>query len=296
MRALPPLSALKAFEATARTGSVTRAAEELHRTHGAVSRQLRVLQEHAGVKLFEKEGTGLTLSEHGQALYAVVQPVFDSLELGYRRVLQQARRPGLHVACSATFAMRWLVPHLADFYRLRPDIHIHLSMMLAQEMRADGADLFIAWDLAAYAQEDRARAITLAPMIIAPVCSPSYQPGKQGSVRISHEFIPRAWDQWKGVAGHEPRWAREITFPHSHLCIEAAIAGLGVALVAQRVIRKELEENLLVAPYGYTQMPGALMAVPAAGRVLSTDAEIFASWLRAEFSREDDSLATRQKR
>ena len=91
MRNLPPMSTLRAFEATARTGSVTRAAEELFRTHGAISRQLRQLQEHAGVELFERDGTGVRLNEHGRAFHDVVRVAFDQLEQGYARVLDQAR-------------------------------------------------------------------------------------------------------------------------------------------------------------------------------------------------------------
>ena len=134
-RQLPPLSALRAFEATARLGSVTRAAEELGRTHGAVSRQIRTLQDHAGLPLFDKAGTGLKLNPQGEALRQVAAEVLDGLEAGWRRVLEDARGAGLHVACSATFAMRWLVPHLAGFYRRHPDVRVRLSMTSAREIR-----------------------------------------------------------------------------------------------------------------------------------------------------------------
>lgn len=112
---LPPLFSLRAFEATARLGSVTRAADELGRTHGAVSRQIRALQDHAGLALFDKAGTGLRLNAHGEKLRDVVAGALASLEQGWTRVLEEAQGQSLHVACSATFAMRWLVPHLAGF-------------------------------------------------------------------------------------------------------------------------------------------------------------------------------------
>ena len=89
-RRLPPLSTLRAFEATARLGSVTRAAGELGRTHGAVSRQIRALQDHAGLPLFEKAGTGLRLNAHGQALQAIVTGAFDTLEQGWSRLQDEA--------------------------------------------------------------------------------------------------------------------------------------------------------------------------------------------------------------
>ncbi|WP_408588819.1 LysR family transcriptional regulator [Paraburkholderia tropica] len=164
VRSLPPLSALRAFESTARNQSVTKAAGELCRTHGAVSRQLKLLQSHIGAPLFSREGTGIRLNQTGHALYLLASSVFEQLEHGYARVRDQARQSGLHVACSATFAMRWLVPNLADFYRAEPDIRIRLSMTSAREIRTEGADLVIAWDLTSYSESDRERAIRLAPV------------------------------------------------------------------------------------------------------------------------------------
>ncbi len=279
MRSLPPMSTLRAFEATARTGSVTRAAEELFRTHGAVSRQLRQLQEHAGVELFERDGTGVRLNEHGRAFYDVVRAVFDQLEQGYGRVLDQARGPTLHVACSATFAMRWLVPELVDFYRVRPDIRIRLSMTSAREMRTEGADLVIAWDLSSYPATDRQRAIPLAPVTFGPVCTPANARKLAKGQRITHDFTSSAWDQWEAKTGHRIAPNTGLTFPHTHLCIQAALAGLGVALIEQRLIRAELDAGTLVAPYGFTGFDGGLMAVPAE-RQIHADVAAFVEWLR----------------
>lgn len=279
MRNLPPLSALRAFEATARTGSVTRAAEELCRTHGAVSRQLRQLQEHAGCALFEREGTGIRLNAHGHALHEVARSVFEQLEQGYGRVIDQARGPTLHVACSATFAMRWLVPALVDFYRVRPDIRIRLSMTSAREIRTEGADVLIAWDLTSYPAADRQRAIALAPVQFGPVCAPAYRKSVKAGTRITHDFTSSAWDQWEALSGKRIAPMAGPTFPHTHLCIQAALAGLGVALIERRLVRDELENGLLLAPYGFTAFPHGLMAVPAA-RTLPRDTEVFIDWLR----------------
>src|ERR1700743_611741 len=97
-RRLPPLSTLRAFEATARLGSVTRA--------GAVSRKIRALQDPAGVALFEKAGTGLRLNAHGRELQVIVAGALNTLEQGWSRLGDGGSGPSLHVACSATFAMR----------------------------------------------------------------------------------------------------------------------------------------------------------------------------------------------
>lgn len=289
MRTLPPMSTLRAFEATARTGSVTRAAEELCRTHGAVSRQLRQLQDHAGVELFERDGTGVRLNDHGQAFHAVVRAVFDQLEQGYGRVLDQARGPTLHVACSATFAMRWLVPELADFYRVRPDIRLRLSMTSAREMRTEGADVVIAWDLSSYPTADRQRALFLAPVLFGAVCTPAHAQRIATGVRITHDFTSSAWDQWEAKTGRRiapdnaGNGGNGLAFPHTHLCIQAALAGLGVALVEQRLVRSELDTGALVAPFGFTAFDGGLMAVPAERQArvgMQADIAAFVDWLR----------------
>lgn len=280
MRSLPPMSTLRAFEATARTGSVTRAAEELCRTHGAVSRQLRQLQEHAGVELFERDGTGVRLNEHGRAFHDVMRAVFDQLEQGYARVLDQARGPTLHVACSATFAMRWLVPEMSDFYRVRPDIRIRLSMTSAREMRTEGADVVIAWDLSSYPRADRQRAIWLAPVAFGPVCALAVARRIARGARIAHDFTSSAWDQWEAKTGKRIASGSALTFPHTHLCIQAALSGLGVALIEQRLIQAELAAGTLVAPFGFTAFEGGLMAVPAA-RQVRADMAGFVDWMRA---------------
>jgi len=280
MRRLPPLALLRAFEATARHESVTKAADELFRTHGAVSRQLKLLQEHFGAPLFDKEGTGLKLNKHGKALYALVSTVFEQLENGYSKVRDQVERPGLHVACSATFAMRWLVPNLADFYRARPDIRIRLSMTSAREIRTEGADLVIAWDLTSYPEQDRERAIRLAPVAFGPVCTPAYKPSAAAGIRLTHDFTSSAWTHWDQTSDDRIGAGGQITFPHTHLCIEAALSGLGVALIERRLVRKELIDGQLVAPWGFVELPFGLMALPAAGRELPEDLDTFTSWLQ----------------
>lgn len=281
MRQLPPLSAVRAFEAIARTGSVTRAGQELCRSHGAVSRHLKLLQEHAGVPLFDKDGTGLKLTPAGATFYASVRASFDQLESAYERLGREALGPGLHVACSATFAMRWLVPQLAVFYREHPDIRIRLSMTSAREMRNEGADLLLAWDLSGYTDADRRRALTLAPVRFGAVCTPAYaRRAAADRVRIAHEYTSSAWNQWESLTGEPAAAAGQLAFPHTHLCIEAALSGLGVALVEKRLISRELEDGALVAPFGFVAFDGGLRALPAASRGLSGQAGEFVAWLR----------------
>ncbi|WNJ92823.1 LysR substrate-binding domain-containing protein [Bosea sp. 685] len=268
---------------------MTRAAEELGRTHGAVSRQLRSLQEQAGLPLFDKAGTGLALNQHGAALQEVVAGALDDLEQGWLRVLHEAHGPSLHVACSATFAMRWLVPHLAGFYRLHPEVRVRLSMTSARDIRHQGADLVLAWDRLSYPARDQARAIRIGSIAFGPVCAPGYPVARDGSrltyaTRIAHDFTTRAWTDWEQESGLTVAHEAELRFPHTHLCIEAALAGLGVALVEQRMVRDDLATARLVAPCGFLPFEDGLAVVPASERAMSRAAQAFLAWITTELA------------
>ncbi|MDD2018028.1 LysR substrate-binding domain-containing protein, partial [Pseudomonas putida] len=213
--------------------------------------------------------------------YAATRSAFDQLERAYENLGNSAAGPGVHVACSATFAMRWLVPQLAVFYRLHPDIRIRLSMTSAREIRNEGADVLVAWDMSHYTEADRRRAIFLAPVNFAAVCVPAcarLAPEKQA--RIAHGYTSSAWDQWEAKTGKPVARGDVLEFPHTHLCIEAALSGLGVALVETRLIARELAEGSLVAPYGSVEFDDGLRALPAAGRRMNGQAEAFLAWLR----------------
>ncbi|WP_052213757.1 LysR substrate-binding domain-containing protein [Belnapia sp. F-4-1] len=284
-RGLPPLAALRAFEATARLGSVTRAAEELGRTHGAVSRQIQALQEAAGLPLFDKAGTGLRLNAEGEALRRTVAAALDGLEAGWMALRETAGGPSLHVACSASFAMRWLVPRLPGFYRAQPALRLRLSMTTARALRHEGADLVIAWNRGHYPPGEQARAIPLGPIAFGPVCAPDYPveagPGcLAAGTRIAHEHIDRAWPIWAQRAGRVLDCRDELRFPHTHLCIEAALAGLGIALVEQRLVREELASGRLLAPCDFVPFPEGLAALPTSPRATSPAARAFVDWLR----------------
>jgi len=291
-RRLPPLFSLRAFEAAARLGSITRAADELGRTHGAVSRQIRVLQDHAGLALFDKAGTGIRLNAHGEKLREVVAGALASLEQGWGRVLEEAQGQSLHVACSATFAMRWLVPHLAGFYRQHPDVRIRLSMTSAQEIRNQGADLLLAWDRLSYPAQDQAEAIRIADVAFGPVCAPGYGFKVKGNhltcaTWIVHDYTQRAWTVWQENSGFTASHETELRFPHTHLCIEAALSGLGVALVESRMVREDLGAGRLIAPCGFVAFEDGLAIVPTSDRASSPAAKAFIAWITQELGSDE---------
>jgi DNA-binding transcriptional LysR family regulator len=292
-RQLPPLSSLRAFEAVARLGSVSRAAEELGRTHGAVSKQLRALHGHAGVALFEKVGTGLRANATGQALAAAVGEALDRLAGAYEEVVRDARAPGLQVACSVTFAMGWLAPRLPGFAQRCPDVRLRLTMTSAREMREErDADLVILWDRGGYPAADQARAIRLADTRFGLVAAPGYPvaaagPGKLNApCRIVHDHTTRAWDRWSELSGLAVTTPTTVSFPHTHLCLGAAVAGMGVAIAEERLAAGDIAAGRLVAPAGFTTFPDGFAALPHRTRPRSRQAEAFLAWLGEELSAE----------
>src|SRR5439155_22982499 len=121
VRRLPPLNALKAFEAVARSNSVPRAAEELSVTQGAVSQQVKALEATLGVKLFSRERQRLVITEAGRDYLAVVRDAFDQIAVGTERIVQRQRSGVLTVGVSSDFAAKWLVNRLGRFAEAHPE-------------------------------------------------------------------------------------------------------------------------------------------------------------------------------
>src|SRR5947207_5663096 len=126
MRRLPPLNALKAFEAVARSNSVTRAAEELSVTQGAVSQQVKALEATLGVKLFNRERQRLVITEAGRDYLAVVRDAFDQIAVGTDRIVQRQRSGVLTVSVSSDFAAKWLVNRLGRFADAHPGVDLRV--------------------------------------------------------------------------------------------------------------------------------------------------------------------------
>jgi DNA-binding transcriptional LysR family regulator len=293
MAALPPIIALRALEAVARTGSVGAAAEALGRTHGAVSKHLRALQDHAGISLLVKRGTGVVPTAAGLDLARATRRALDELAEAYDRIVGEARSPTIHVACSATFAMRWLVPNMSGFANRRPNVRIRLSMTSAGEMRDErDADLVILWDRSGYAPADQARAIRVGEASFVVVAAPDHPVDRtlegvvRARVRIAHDITARAWDLWAACSGLDLRAERTVSFPHTHLGIQAALSGIGVALVESRLVAEEIRSGRLVALTPPTPFPEGFAVIPHRTRPLSPEADGFVAWLREALGRE----------
>lgn len=256
---LPPLNALRHFEAVARLGSFAAAASDLHVTHWAVGKQIRWLEDWFGVPLFERRARGVVLTDEGAALLNDVNGAFARLSGSVTRLRHESvtrRVTGVvRVNALASFALCWLIPRLADFQARWPDIDVRLSTT-SRRLRYVGE----AFDVGVRSgPEDAAGLIstTLMPDLRLPACSPSVlqsHPIRTVADLRHHTLLHStstrtAWSDWLREAG-APRLkgARQFDFDHVYLQLGAAAAGLGVTLASLPLIEREIATGRLVCP------------------------------------------------
>lgn len=289
MRKLPPLSALPAFEATARLGSVTSAANELGRTHGAVSKQIRHLAEDLGGDLFEKDGNGLKLTARGDRLRRIATSMLDELNAVSEALRAEVNDSRIDIVASATLATRWLTPRLPRFYAEYPDIEVRLLASGPRYFSDYEFDVLLSYDRlrgAVYSENH----ISLGDTAYGPVCAPGYplratEDGWEAPVRLTQQSARHVWDAWRQHADVKLRAERDVEYPHHFMALEAAAAGLGVALAEKRLVASDLAIGRLVAPLGFGAVEGGLQAVvtPRARDRPKTVALL--NWLIAEAGR-----------
>ena len=292
-RELPPLNALRAFEAVARLHSVTHAAAELHVTHGAVSRQLRLLEDALGRPLFARQGRGLALTEIGQQLHEGAGAAFEQLRESWSSLRQRNAQAPFVLGCSGSLLARWVIPRLDRIERDLPELRMHLS---AQEspMTPELGNLDAALMLAAPPWPANWHVETLAPERIGPVVSPRYAgwPAlqEQPAARLRDEPLlhtasrPQAWPDWMCSMGlPPPRGTPGQSFPHLYHLLEAAIAGLGVAIAPAPLVADDLASGRLLAPWGFQPTASSwVLATPL--RTPDRRCAALATWLREELA------------
>lgn len=286
MRRLPPLSALPAFEATARLGSVTAAAAELGRTHSAISKQIGHLSADLGGGLFEKMGNGLKLTRRGERLRRSVTGLLDELNAVSETLRAELDERSVDVVVSATLATRWLLARIPRFYAAYPDIEIRLRMTGTTELGEYDFDVLLSYDRLR-GPVTHADSRPLGDTSYGPVCAPDYPFAKTGTdwrvpVRLEQPNARQNWNAWARHAGAAVQADRDAEYPHHFLCLEAAVAGLGVALAERRLVEQDLAEGRLIAPLGFVTIEDGFQAsvMPRARERRATAA--FLSWLAGE--------------
>ena len=252
-----PLTALRAFEAFARLGKMSLAADELCVTHGAVSRQVKALEEHLGVTLFRRLNRTLLLTDEGQAYVAVVRELLERLAEATDRLKKRDERGGLTVSTSGSFAIKWLVPRLARFRTAHPEIDVRLQANDALiDFARDDVDIAIRYGRGQYPGLKAERLMT---EDFVPVCSPALLKGPhplrtpedlRHYALLHEEGTQINWRMWlmaAGVEGVDP--TRGPIYSHSSMVMVAAINGEGVALGRAALIAEDLAAGRLVKPF-----------------------------------------------
>lgn len=260
-RDLPPLNALRAFEAVARLDSVSRAAQELHVTHGAISRQLRGLEEAAGTALFVRQGRGLVLTAAGRRLYQAADSTFTPLRSAWADLCQRQTDAPLVLGCPGSVLARWVIPRLERLAREQPELKLHLSASdSTPDAALSGLDAALLISEPPWPQEWQVHA--LAPERIGPVVSPRYACFERVRSAPSEVLLelpllhtasrPQAWGEWASRTGLDPQALQLGTgFEHLYYLLEATEAGLGVAIAPEPLVAEDIASGRLLAPWGF---------------------------------------------
>ncbi|MFJ4063739.1 LysR family transcriptional regulator [Pseudomonas sp. NPDC089996] len=292
---LPPLNALRAFEATARVNSVSQAAEALHVTHGAVSRQIKVLEEHLGVALFVKDGRGIKLTDAGVRLRDASAEAFDRLRSACAELSRDVSEAPFVLGCSGSLLARWFIPRLGRLKADLPELRLHLSAGEGDlDPRRPGLDALLVYAEPPWPADMQVH--VLAQERIGPVLSPHFAsfdrlqaaPAKAllDEALLHTTSRPQAWPTWAAEQGLESGALQYgQAFEHLYYLLEAAVAGLGVAIAPQPLVADDLRAGRLSAPWGFSPTPAAL-ALWVPRRAADERAEQLAQWLRAELARQ----------
>ncbi|MDO1528615.1 LysR family transcriptional regulator [Fulvimonas sp. R45] len=291
-RGLPSLNALRAFEAAARLGSMSLAAQELHVTHGAVSRQVRALEEALGQPLFVRQGRGVEPTAAGRQLQESCHDAFAQLRESWARLRRAQADAALVLGCSGSVLARWVIPRLERLRHELPMLTLHLAVQEdtpAAALPGQDAALLLAappWPASWQVHE-------LAPERIGPVFSPRHPDAERLRALSARALCdepllytasrPQAWPDWARASGLPPESLRQAqALPHLYFLLEAAAAGLGVAIAPQPLVADDLASGRLLAPWGFRETPARWML--ATTRAGDPRIAALAGWLQRELA------------
>ncbi|CAD6548712.1 transcriptional regulator GcvA [Paraburkholderia metrosideri] len=299
-RLLPPLNALRAFEAAGRLGSFKEAAAELHVTHGAISQHVRLLEEWLGAPLFERHNRRVALTPAAQAYLAEIGPLFERLSQATARYgFPDTVSRTLTVNAPATFTLRWLIPRLAHFRAEHAgvDVDVDTSNEPLESLKENydiivrgGPDTFYGYSMRPFLSEERL-----------PVCSPALlqrlplrTPDDLRHHTLLHtSSLPRLWPDWLTSATISTlKPAATLTFDHFYLTLQAAIDGIGIAMGPTALASDDLAAGRLVTPFAGPRLQSRSYCtyVPE-GKSANELVELFRSWLEQEGRRSQTDAA-----
>lgn len=279
-----PLKALRAFEASARHLSFTRAAEELCVTQAAVSHQVKLLEGQLRVPLFIRLPRGLMLTQEGELLLPVLESSFDQMAHTLDRLGESRYREVLNVGVVGTFAVGWLLPRLEDFQKKYPFVDLRLSTHNNRaDLAAEGLDLAIRFGTGAW---HGTAAQPLLPASLSVMCTPTIAARLTTPADVLGETWLRSyradeWTEWLLVAGLSGGFpmAKSIVFDSSIAMVEAAIQGVGVALAPPLMFSRQLNSGALVQPFDTTVSLGGYWLTRLQTRTETHAMASFREWL-----------------
>jgi LysR family glycine cleavage system transcriptional activator len=281
VRRLLFLNGIKAFEAAARSGSFAAAGSELNVSAAAVSRLVHLLEDRLGVALFERKANRLALTSAGRAYQSGLTPIFDALASLTAQVTAPSSVRVLTIGVGPTFAMRWLIPRLADFRKEQPDIEVRITTGGAAAPFGDD------WSCGIKLGNGEWPGLVAEPLFAAdllPVCAPKLAAGLKrpadlkgpSLLRVAH--APEDWPLWLKAAGVSRLTARGTEFQYYGQALQAAVDGLGIAMGIRPYIDDDLSARRLVAPFALTVPKGTRWYLVY--RSFQTDQRDFAAFRR----------------
>lgn len=290
-----PLNALRAFEASARHLSFTKAAIELCVTQAAISHQVKGLEERLGVELFRRLPRGLALTDEGRSLLPTLRESFDRIAGMLERFETGRPVEVLNVGAVGTFALGWLLPRLAGFRAAHPQIDLRLTTNNNRvDLAAEGLDYALRFGGGAW-HGTAAQRLFDAPMT--PVCAAAIagaleHPGDLAEQVLLRSYRADEWKLWSEAAGIEPLAARGPVFDSSIALAEVAAAGEGIALVPALLFSRYFEDGRLVRPFPIEVLLGSYWLTWLQSRSLTPAMLAFRDWIADEARKETASLVS----
>lgn len=253
---LPPLNALRAFDAAARRLSFTKAAEELFVTQAAVSHQIKLLEDFLGLKLFRRRNRSLLLTEEGQGYYLDIKEIFSALGEATDKLQARSARGTLTVSLLTSFAIQWLVPRLSCFHLTHPEIDVRIQAVEGeQDQLADDVDIAIFYGQGNW---PGLKVEKLYAEYLLPVCSPILLTGDPplqvpddlAHFTLLHDSSRHPWQAYVRQLGvQQINVNKGPIFSHSSMVLQAAIHGQGVGLTNNMMAENDLESGRLICPF-----------------------------------------------
>jgi len=281
---LPPMGPLINFSKAAEHQSFTKAAQELNLTHGAISRSVQQLEQYFGISLFQRRNRRIYLTDKGQFFAAKVTTLLAELELTCEQMSIQSNGSSLAVSCEPSLAMRWLMPRLKHFNDQFAAIDVHLSTA-GGPVDLAAQNLHLAIRRSDFQSPADYWVTPLGRERIGLVCHPNYWARNcDKSMTLLHTRTrPAAWSDWLRLSDQAIDTSKEQYFDHFYFSLQAAVAGLGLAIGPEHLVADDIDNGHLLAPFGFVETRTEYVALSLQNPQRVGYLHDFVSWLQREF-------------